>query len=235
MNDANKPEPTHWLDPPRWWRKFKPLRWLVIAVVAVWVLNALDLMRFAEVPDKAIPSFLKPEPHPDSTLYTRVAVGVTLCDRFRSYEDLQSVTTSLSASGFEGWAASSRRAVDSSSYPPYQFDTIKVEEYRHLDSKGRLTLQFFNNRLYQIEFVPADAEAYARKLRALGLPRDANARAEKTTGNLRIASTVDLAVSPVGRQLRTEPFVIWQDLRLVRERDQWDEKFGSIPKQIIGS
>jgi hypothetical protein len=234
MTNADKPEPSHWLDPPTWWRKLKPLRWLVALLIAVWVLNALDLMRFVKLPEKAIPAFLKPEPHPDSTQYTRVAVGVTLCDRFRSYEDLQSVTSSLSASGYEQWTTNSRRAVESSSYPPYGFDTVKVQDYVHLDSRGKLTFQFFNNRLYQVEFVPTDAEAYARKLRVLDLPRDANARAEKVTGNLRVASTVDLAISTVGRQLRTEPFVIWQDLRLVRERDQWDEKFGSIPKQIVG-
>ncbi len=232
---SDKPEPPHWLDPPHWWKKAKPLRWLVIAVVAAWVLNAFDLMRFAaKLPDRAIPSFLKPEPHPDSAQYTHVAVGVTLGDRFRSYEDLQSVTASLSSSGFDQWTTRSRRAVASSSYPPYGFDTVAVENYKHLDAKGRLTLQFFNNRLYQVEFVPVDAESYARRLRALDLPRDANARAEKVTGNLRVASTVDLAVSTVGKQLGTEPFVIWQDLRLLQERDRWDEKFGSIPKQVIG-
>lgn len=235
MNEATKKtERSHWLEPPRWWKKLKPFRWLLIAAVAFWAVNAFDLMRFAKLPANAIPSFLKPEPHPDSAQYTRTAVGVTLGDRFRSYEDLQSVTSSLSASGFEKWATTSRRAVESSSYPPYGFDTLKVTDYRHLDSKGTLTLQFFNNRLYQAEFVPADAEPYARKLRSLDLPHDANARAEKVVGNLRVASTVDLAVSAVGRHLATEPFVIWQDLRLLQERDQWDEKFGSIPKQVIG-
>lgn len=234
MTEASeKPEPPHWLDPPHWWKKTRPLRWLVIAVLAAWMLNAFDLVRFGKLSDKAIPSFLRPEPHPDSAQYTRVAVGVTLGDRFRSYEDVQSVTASLSSSGFDEWTTSSRRAVASSSYPPYGFDTIKVENYKHLDAKGRLTLQFFNNRLFEVEFVPMDAELYARKLRVLDLPRDANARAEKVTGNLRVASTVGLAVTPVGKQLGTEPFVIWQDLRLLQERDRWDEKFGAIPKQVI--
>ena len=234
MTDSDKPEPPHWLDPPQWWKKFKPVRWLVIGVVVVWAVNAFDLMRFVKIPDRAMPSFLKPEPHPDAAQYTRVAVGVTLGDRFRSYEDVQSVTSSLTSAGFDQWTTSSRRAAESSSYPPYGFDAVKVQDYKHLDSKGQLTLQFFNNRLYQVEFVPGDAEAYSRRLRSLDLPRVANARAEKVSGNLRVASTVDLAISAVGRQLGTEPFVIWQDLRLVRERDQWDEKFGSIPKRIVG-
>ena len=42
---------------------------------------------------------------------------------------------------------------------------------------------------------------------------------------LRIASSLDLAVSEVGRNLRTRPFVIWQDLRLVRQRDRWDARY----------
>lgn len=235
MADAtDRRDPPHWLDPPLWWRKFKPLRWIVLAVAAIWAVGFFDLTRFVKLPEKAIPSFLRPDPHPEAAQYTRVAVGVPLIDPFRSYEDLQSVTATLSAAGFGQWEATSRRAVESSSYPPYRFDTVKVARYRNMDSTGSLSLRFFNNRLYQAEFVPDKPEDYARRLRALDLSRDANARAEKIDGNLRVASTVGLAISPVGMQLGTEPFVIWQDLRLIRQRDQWDEEFGAIPKQVIG-
>lgn len=235
MTDAaEKPDPPHWLDPPRWWKRVKPLRWVIIALIAIWVVHAFDLLRFVKLPDRAVPSFLKGEPHPDTALYTRVAVGVPMIDPFRSYEDLATVTKSLTAAGYDNWTADRRRAEESSRYPPYALDTVEVSEYRHLDNKGALTLRFFNNRLFQAEFVPSDAEAYARRVRKLGLPRDANARAEKTDGNLRIASTLELAISPVGRQLRSEPFVIWQDLRLIRERDDWDQKFGAIPKPMVG-
>lgn len=230
---TDKPE-SHWLDPPRWWRRAKPVRWIIIAVVLIWLVSAFDLMRFVKLPAGAVPSFLKAAPHPETANYTKVAVGVPIADRFKSYQDVQSVTAALSNAGFEGWTTASRRAVASSSYPPYNFDTITVREYQHLNATGTLSLQFFNNRLFQAEFVPKDSEDYARKLRSLGLERDRNARLEKIEGDLRMASTVELAISTVGKQLRTQPFVLWQDLRLIRERDQWDEKFGSIPKQIDG-
>lgn len=235
MTDAaDKPEPPHWLDPPLWWKRIKPLRWIIAAIVAIWVVHAFDLLRFLNLSDRAVPSFLKGDPHPDTALYTRMAVGVPMIDAFRSYEDLATVTKALTAAGYDNWTALSRHAEESPRYPPYALDTVQVAGYRHLDNQGALTLRFFNNRLFQAEFVPSDAEAYARRVRKLGLPRDANARAEKTDGNLRIASTLELAISPVGRQLRSEPFILWQDLRLIRERDDWDQKFGAIPKAMIG-
>lgn len=230
---TNKPE-SHWLDPPRWWRRVRPLRWIILLGVLAWLVTALDLMRFVRLPMGAIPSFMKAEPHPETAMYTRVAVGVPMAERFKSYQDLPSVTAALSSAGFGEWTTTSRRAVESASYPPYGFDVVQVAEYLHFGSKGRLTLQFFNNRLFQAEFVPADSEEYARKLRVLGLKRVGNARQEKIEGDLRIASTVELAISAVGKQLSTEPFVLWQDLRLIRERDEWEAKFGSIPKQMIG-
>lgn len=234
MTDAtDKPDPPHWLDPPLWWKRIKPLRWVIAGVIAIWVAHTFDLLRFIHLPDRAVPSFLKAEPHPDAALYTRMAVGVPMMGAFRSYEDLATVTKSLTSAGYEGWTADSRRAETSSRYPPYALDTVTISNYKHLENKGVLTLRFFNNRLFQAEFVPSDAEAYARRVRKMGLPRDANARAEKTEGHLRVASTLELAISPVGRQLRSEPFVIWQDLRLIRERDDWDQKFGAIPKAMI--
>lgn len=234
MTDAaEKPEPRHWLEPPLWWKRVRPLRWIVVGLLVIWVVHALGLMRFFGVSDGAVPSFLKGDPHPDTALYTRMAVGVPMAGAFRSYEDVATVTKALSSAGYDNWTSTRRRAEESARYPPYALETIRVLDFRHLDNLGSLTLSFFNNRLFQAEFVPTDAEAYARRVRKMGLSRDANARAEKIDGNLRIASTLELAISPVGRQLRSEPFVLWQDLRLIRERDDWDQKFGAIPKAMI--
>lgn len=230
---TDKPETPHWLEPPYWWKRAKPLRWLIVIAILGFIAHSLELTRFLKLPGSAVPSFLKGDPHPETPLYTRVAVGVEMVDRFRSYQDLASATTALENAGFTQLSTQSRRAVESSEYPPYGFDTVVVSAYKHLGEEGQLTLQFFNDRLFQAEFVPKDAEDYARRARSLGLERDANARREKIEGDLRLASTVDLAVSAVGRQLRTQPFVLWQDLRLVRERDQWDEKFGAIPKAFV--
>ncbi|MGH8516580.1 MAG: hypothetical protein ACREUE_03880, partial [Panacagrimonas sp.] len=118
MTDAtDKPDPPHWLDPPLWWKRIKPLRWVIVAVMAIWVAHAFDLLRFLELPDRAVPSFLKGDPHPDAALYTRMAVGVPMMGAFRSYEDLATVTKSLTSAGYDNWTADSRRAEQSSRYP----------------------------------------------------------------------------------------------------------------------
>lgn len=234
MTDAaDKPPTSHWLEPPHWWKRVRPLRWVIVIAVIGGIAHSLELTRFIKLPGSAVPTFLKGDPHPETALYTRVAVGVPMADRFRSYQNMESVTAELSTAGFTQWSGEFRRAADSSEYPPYRFDTLVVTGYKHLGEDGRLSLQFFNDRLFQVEFVPADAQDYARRARSLGLERVANARSEKIEGDLRLASTVDLAVSQVGRHLGTEPFVMWQDLRLISERDQWDEKFGTIPKAFV--
>jgi hypothetical protein len=230
---AEKSEPPHWLDPPTWWKRFRPLRWIVAALVLIGIVEAFDLQRLVGLPGRTVPSFLKGDPHPDSALYTRVAVGVPMMGAFRSYENLDTVAGALESAGYGQWTVQRRRAEDSPRYPPYALDTVKVPGYKHMGNEGALTLWFFNDRLFEAEFVPQDPEAYVHQVRKMGLPRDANARAERTDGNLRIASTLELAISPVGRQLRSEPFVIWQDLRLIREREDWDQKFGAIPKAMV--
>jgi hypothetical protein len=221
----------HWLDPPEWWRKVKPVRW-VIGIVAILLVahhfHVLDRV----MPDKALPGFMKNEPHPETEFYTRVeATRVPLADRFSSYDDLGTVTKILSTAGYEGWTTRSRYTPRSSAYPPYNFDMVTVKGYRHLEEEGELTLSFFNTRLFEAEFVPTNAKTYSKRLRALNLrPRsNENARAEKIEGDLRVTSTVELSLSPVGQTLHTQPFVIWQDLRLIRARASWDAKFGGIP------
>lgn len=232
---ADKPEPPHWLDPPGWWRKFRPLRWVLVIVASLWVAYMLGWLDRLGWKDRSLPELLSSGTHPENSRYTRVAVGVRLVDEFRSYADVVATMATLKNQGYSAESAvlSTRRAPDSSRYPTYRFDTLQVAEYRHLDSPGELNLQFFNDRLYEAEFLPAEPERYARKIRSLGLQRDANARAEKIEGHLRIASTVDLAISQVGRHLRTRAYVLWQDLRLVQERGEWDTAFGAIPKRIV--
>ena len=229
----------HWLDPPEWWRKVKPVRWAIGIAVLVLVAQYFKLWDRV-MPEKSLPSFMKTEPHPETDFYTRVeATRVPLADRFSSYDDLGTVTKILSTAGYEGWTKRSRYTPRSSAYPPYNFDMVTVKEYAHLDQAGELTLSFFNNRLFEVEFVPTNAQTYAKRLRTLNLkPRSReNARAEKIEGDLRVTSTVDLALSPVGQTLKTQPYVIWQDLRLIRARASWDAKFGGIPipAEISGS
>ena len=46
---------------------------------------------------------------------------------------------------------------------------------------------------------------------------------------LQTLHTVDLAKSKVGRTLGSDGVVLWQDLRLIQQRDDWDARFGHIP------
>lgn len=232
MTEVTEKPDSHWLDPPLWWRRARPLRWILLLGGLTWLFVALDLMRLVTGPGGLLPDFLQPGPHPETALYTRVAVGVPMAERFKSYQDVDSVLAALERAGFTS-TRTHRRAEESTEYPPYAFDTLAVAEYLHLGVKGSLSMEFFNNRLFQVEFIPSDLDAYARKLRAFGLRRDKNARLERIEGDLRIASTVELARSTVGRQLQTAPYVLWQDRRLIAERDQWDTKFGAIAKTMI--
>lgn len=213
--------------------KSRPILWLIIFGGMAYAVYHFDLpQKFGFMPASA-PDMVLLEPHREASTYTRLAAGVAIVDRFRSYQDVSTVLESLEKAGYEDVQRSTRRAVESEEYPPFRFDKLTVEKYAHLKHPGVLTLQFFNDRLFQAEFVPSDPEEYARKQRQLGLERDQNARREKIEGDLRVASTVELAISTVGQNLGTEPFVIWQDLSLIRQREQWDRHFGAIPKQMV--
>lgn len=188
------------------------------------------------LPEGLLDSILGRREHPDTARFTEIAAQrVALMDRFHSYEDRDTVMRILSAAGYGRWESHSRRYPRSPEYPPKDFDSLVLEHYRHLGVDGRLSLFFFNDRLYQAEFQPADAPTYQKELRGLGLrprARD-NARVERVDGDLRILSTVALAASPVGRQMQTAPWALWQDLRLVRQSEEWDARFGAIPKPAL--
>lgn len=229
------PDSRHWAEPPGWWRRTRPLRWLVVLGVLAYVVHAAGVLEQFGLTRERVETFLAPEPHPELAGYTGLAEGVQIAERFTSYQDVDSAIAILEGAGFSNPKKTFRKAEESSAYPPYRFDTVEVDSYRHLGEAGQLKLEFFNDRLFQAEFVPKDPVDYARRQRALGLSRDRNARREKIEGHQRIVSTVDLAVSDVGIHLRTEPFILWQDLRLVAQRDKWDQKFGTIPKSMVSS
>lgn len=232
--DSQSTHPPHWLDPPDWWRKVRPLRWLAAFALFAFIAHVTDLLDRLAWTDRSLPALLGGGgPHPDNARFTRVAVGVDLLDRFRSYANLDAVVATLREDGYEDYRVSMRRAPDSPRYPTYRFDTLSVDDYRHLGQAGELSLQFFNGRLFEAEFAPEEPRAYARQLRRLRLKREANARAERIDGHRRIASTVELAISNVGVHLGTRPYVLWQDLRLIDELRAWDERFGAIPKRIV--
>lgn len=223
---------------PDWRRYRRALRWLgllfglSLAAAYFGLFGRLGL----SLPEGLLHAILGNRTHPETPRFTEVAADrVPLMDRFRSYDDLDTVKHALTAAGYERWESSNRRYRRSSEYPPKDFDALFVDRYEHLGVEGRLSLFFFNNRLYQVEFQPSDARAYATGLRRLGLrPRaEDNARVEVVKGNLRIVSTVALAASAVGRQMRTPPWAMWQDQRLVRQSEEWDARYGGIPKPAV--
>jgi hypothetical protein len=169
--------------------------------------------------------------HPDAELYTQKSdKPISLVDGWMSFAGVEEVGIRLNGDA-HSWTQRHSARPPSTAYPPHVLDTLKVSDYSLLGVAGRLTLDFFNDRLFEITFEPDDAEACARALRKADpdLRRDRNGRVERIDGNWRLASNVDFAASTVGRALATQPYIIWQDLRLVRKRDDWDAQFGAIP------
>lgn len=207
----------HWLEPPEWWKKVKPLRWLAIAgglfiaVSATWTAKTL----------------IAPSVHSEAAKFTAVVADpVALLAQFSSYETVAAAYARLEADKAK-IRKSSNHPPASGKYPPRDRDTLVAEDYTHLGVAGVLTLEFFNDRLYEATFEPGDAAAYAARLHEADsrLKRDPSNRIEFVDGPLRIASNVDFAATDVGRNLRTKPFAIWQDTRLVQSLDDWDSRY----------
>ena len=199
----------------------KPLYLLAGAIVLVGVLVSWWWSRTHSAPPR----------HPETAAFEApLEPRLDLVDGFRSGDGQDAVRTPLEAAGLSVERRVLRRP-PSERYPPRELTSLVVGGYRHLGVDGQLTLEFFNDRLMEIDFRPDDAAVYARRLHEAmpGLKRDRVGHAELVDGDRRIWSNVDLAKSRVGGSLRTEGLVIWQDLRLIRQRDDWDERFGSIP------
>lgn len=170
-------------------------------------------------------------PHPETALFRHIdEPRVTLAEVFRSGDSEAALATALESAGL----GVQRQVVERPSdvrYPPRRMATFTINGYKQLDCEGTLVLEFFNNRLMEADFRPDDAGRYAPRLHRAypGLARDQTGHAEWVDGPLRIWASVDLAKSKVGRTLGSEGVVLWQDLRLTRQRDDWDARYGSIP------
>ena len=230
--EAENVDRLHRLQPLKWWHKLRPLHWLFSLLVLVGALHGLEIMGLVKLPGGGITGLLGRGPHPETEHYLGREDGVEFLPGIRSYSSMRSAEQVLNRNGYTDRVLERSHSSVSPDYPPYDFDAFVVAGYRHLGESGVLTLRFFNDRLFQAEFVPGKPQLYVRRMGVLRLRRDRNARAERVDGNLRIASTVGLAVSKVGQHLKSEPYVIWQDLRLIRQRDEWDLRFGSIPRPM---
>ncbi len=171
----------------------------------------------------------KREP-PQLKMFTdRAPDGVALADVFLSYEGIPDVTAKLEYDQLRAERSSNHKR-PSRRYPPRDLDTLEVRNFTHLGQSGQLTLEFFNDRLYEARFAPEDLDAdYAQHLHTADpdLPRDKTGNIDTTRGPLRVTSNVDLASSKVGRALNTRAFVIWQDLRLKQQLKLWEDTYGA--------
>lgn len=215
-------EERHWLEPPRWWKKFKPLRWIAIGVIGFVAVSTFY------VADK----LLLPGEHPEARRFTEIpADPVPFLAGLKSYDTVASVKARLDAAQVV-YKADTQRPPRTSKYPPRDRDTLVAAKYVHLGETGELTLEFFNDRLYEATFVPASAVGYAPKLAQSdgGFKPDRNGRAESTVGQRRVAANVQFATTDVGKSLQTKPYALWQDLRLIAQLDEWDRRFVALPE-----
>jgi hypothetical protein len=162
------------------------------------------------------------------TEYTRVeAQRVALMDAFQSYESLDTVKQRLDAAGMQ-WSLEQRHLRAERKDPPYDLDTITVASTKHWGVGGNLELEFFNDRLYGVTFRPEQARDYLTQMnrQKLGLERTHPGLSESTSGFLRVSSNIPYAVSEVGRQLSTEPYMRWEDTRLSGQLARWYETYG---------
>jgi hypothetical protein len=213
----------HWLEPPEWWKKVKPLRWAAAGGIIFVIVSVTYTAKVLITPAK----------HEETGRFLEVAQNtVVLLDGFRSYDTVESAKEKLDKAKAASTLESIRPPA-SGKYPPRDRDTLYAPTYKHLGAEGRLTLEFFNNRLYEATFIPAEPADYADKLHEADkrLKRERSGRVEQITGSLRVASNVDFATTEVGRNLQTKPYVIWQDLRLVEQLDEWDRRFVALPQK----
>ncbi|MGH8460327.1 MAG: hypothetical protein ACRESS_01855 [Stenotrophobium sp.] len=210
-----------WYQPPLWWVRSRTLR----VVLLLGLLLTLSLMLWRER-DRVF----GPHINPQAAVYQQVESLRMNLAGFSSYDAPDTVLAALRTAGYTAKISHDDDA-DSSRYPPHHLATATVQGYRHLGCDGKLALEFFNRRLYEVDFYPANAARYAVALHhALpGLKRNRVGDAQWIAGDLRVASNVDLARSEVGKALDTQAYAIWQDLRLIHQRDQWDRDYGSIP------
>lgn len=210
----------HWMDPPEWWKKFKPLRWLAILTIVAGVGSTFWGVK--EI-------VLAVKDHPETERYQAMeAAPVLLAGQFNSYTSVSMASDQVAKAGGTPAIVNNHRP-PSEKYPPRNLDTLTAEKFSLEGDVGTLTLEFFNDRLFEVRFEPEDAEGYAQTLDRNGIKREKQGRVDRTDGSLRIATNVYVAISDVGRANGMKASVQWQDLRLVQQLEEWEKTFGAIP------
>lgn len=167
--------------------------------------------------------------HDDTERYLdRASNPVRFFYGFNSYQSLAETRAVIDASQ-RASSLSSTRTLPSAAYPQRDMDRLRVTDYSYCGTTGVLTLDFFNDRLMEALFEPADVQVCRTALFQAypQLRRDDNGRVERVDGHLRLATNLDLVLSEVGVALKTRPYVRWQDLRLVASLQEWERRFAS--------
>jgi len=191
--------------------------------LSVALANRTDLIHFGA-----------PREHPDTIRFTERSVEpVRFLGGLTSYEEAAAAQATLESGGQAPSLRTDHLKVDSR-YPPRNYDTLVVKDYPYCGTRGQLTLEFFNDRLYEASFEPTNAASCESSLKVLypELQRDANGRAEWERAPLRVANNLGLVLSDVGQALSAKPYVLWQDQRLLRQRDEWDERFSALASRV---
>lgn len=208
----------HWLEPPEWWKKYKPLRWLAILGMAFFAFSAFYTAK----------KLVAPGEHPETAAFLDAAPDpVDFINGLASYQSVTDVSDMFKRAKLPVSVESDHRARNPK-YPPRDLDSMTVsDKYVMLGVPGTLNLEFINDHLYEMTFFPSDAATFAQALHESDprLPRQRNNRIEFRDGPLRIASNVDFAATDVGKNLDTKAYIVWQDTRLVDLRDDWDRRF----------
>ncbi len=289
------------MEPPAWWVKWKPLRWVLAILVVYWFFGTLlpqlresqppvadstqaqtadeaagdvpaaDMSApaapaaIAEAPKPAapaepeVPAPTKPlpppvqppakaapvepvpeeapvstaeetaeadqteEPDPAAPYMAVEATRVELINSLHSYDNLESIQSLLAGAGHAAELSTIEKDTQGGRYPPYRSDTLVIKTYQHAGVEGVLTLEFFNDRLYQSHFIPKQPTQYLEWLRTHGLPlpMKRTGRSKLTLGDLEVATNIDFAVSEVGAMMNTTPYVQWTDTRLSQQMRNW--------------
>ena len=162
--------------------------------------------------------------HPDTAAFETRLTGVELTADLRSYMSEEAVLRRYP----DGVQVHRILRPATPDHPPRNLVTLELMPFTHLGVDGRMTLDFFNDRLMEMTFSPGDIPAYAAALSRAepGLRRNATGRRDKIEGQRRVASNVAQLETPAGQQLGAMPFTLWQDRRLRAQLDDWDTRFG---------
>ena len=170
------------------------------------------------------PTVAKATPPTGPARFTAVeAERVTFMDKLRSYDSVDKLQGQLRVGGFSAEQSTIEKKVPPDRYPPFRSDTLLVTNYKHGNHEGKLTLEFFNDRLYQAQFIPKQPREYLQWLRRNDVPlaRRSSGRSSYTSGHLQVVSNIDFATSEFGSTMSTAPFVMWEDTRLVQQMRDW--------------